>query len=173
VSVFDDAEALSEQGTFWSPRNPERDHPAKLTLQLERWEDVPSKFDPEKVRPVFVGRDRDGNLWKVPCDNLDLKPVHSGDVKQWNDDRRVFEVVANWGRTAPGEVVVFEYRGDRSYTNRAGQEVTTASFRFTRPKPAGDAGSASGADPGGDGPPPIGDAEAAGIAAEVDDDIFG
>jgi hypothetical protein len=157
---FEEAEQLAEHGTFWSPRDKEKGHPEKLVLRLERWENKPSKFKPDKERQVFVGRDRDGQLWFVPVDNLDLQPAWTGDVKRWNEERQVFEVVDNWGRTEPGEVVVFEYRGDRTYTNKDGQQVTTGSYRFTRKQP----------DPTVSGrveqPPPVSDDEADATAAE-------
>jgi hypothetical protein len=133
--AYDELEQLSERGTFWSPRDPSKQHPAKLVLRLERWEDVPSKYQPDRSRPVLVGRDRDGALWRVPCDNLDLQPLFTGDVKRWNDEKRVFEVVDNWGRTEPGEVVAVEYLGDRSYMNKQGHQVETGSYHPTRKQP--------------------------------------
>jgi hypothetical protein len=132
---FDEIESLSQSGTFWSPRDPEKHHPEKLVLRCTGWQTVASKYDTGKERPVLVGETRDGSVWKVPCDNLDLLPLHTGDVKEWNDDRGRFEIVDNWGPVRDGEVVAIEYRGDREYTNRAGLLVTTGTYRFTR-KPA-------------------------------------
>ena len=135
---FDEIESLSQSGTFWSPRDPEKQHPEKLVLRCTGWQTVTSKYDKAQERPVLVGEARDGNVWKVPCDNLDLLPLYTGDVKVWNDDKGVFEIVVNWGRVRVGEVVAIEYRGDRQYTNRAGQLVTTGSYRFTRRPGVGD-----------------------------------
>jgi hypothetical protein len=130
-NAFDEIEALSESGTFWSPRNPEKEHPAKLVLEGVRWDRVTSKFSSEE-RDVIVGRDRDGAVWKVATNNVDLRPLHTGDVTTWNDERRVFEVIDNIGPVRTGEFFAVEYRGDRQYTNRAGQLVTTGSYLITR-----------------------------------------
>jgi hypothetical protein len=133
---FDEVEVLSERGRFWSPRKSDQNgHPHKLVLKALRWERVPSKYSGSE-RPVLVGRAKDGTVWKVACDNLDLQPLWTGDVKRWNDVRRVFEVVANWGRVCEGEVVAVEYTGDRGFTTRDGQWATVGSFRSTRKPPA-------------------------------------
>jgi hypothetical protein len=160
---YEELEQLSERGTFWSPRDQGKQHPEKLVVQVERWESKPSKFNPERERPILVGRDRYGTLWMVPCDNLDLQPLYTGDVKAWNDEKKVFEVVGNWGRTAAGEVVAVEYAGDRNYTNREGQLVTTGSYRFMR-KPPDNTGGTTGAI---EQPPPIDDNESDGFASEL------
>jgi hypothetical protein len=149
--AYNELEELSERGTFWSPRDPSKQHPAKLVLKAQRWENITSKYHPDQSRPVLAGRDREGRLWLVPCDNLDLQPLHSGDVKAWNVEKHAFEVIANWGRTQPGETVAIEYVGDRSYLNSEGQQVTTGKFRVTR-KPPEPAGTASGDGPTDDIP---------------------
>ena len=134
---FDEIESLSQSGTFWSPRDPEKQHPEKLVLRCTGWQTVSSKYD-TKERPVLVGEARDGDVWKVPCDNLDLLPLYTGDVKKWNEERGAFEIVGNWGRVRVGEVVAIEYRGDREFTNRDGLLVTTGKYRFTRRPTVGD-----------------------------------
>jgi hypothetical protein len=88
---------------------------------------------------VLIGETRDDEAWKVPCDNLDLLPLHTGDVREWNADKGIYEVVDNWGPVRVGEIVAIEYRGDREYVNKVGQKVATGSFRTTRkPAPADD-----------------------------------
>ncbi len=132
---FAELEALSAHHTWWKPRDPEKNHPPKLVLKHERWETATSQFN-DRERDVAVGSDRDGQLWKVACDNLDLQPLRTGDIKEWNDDRKQFEVVGNYGPLREGEVFAVEYRGDRTYTNKDGKKVTTGSYRFTRKPPA-------------------------------------
>ncbi len=97
IDEFEELEALAERGTFWSPRDNAKDHPHELVLKAVRWEKVPSKYDPKNLRDVIVGKTKAGDVWKVACDNLDLAPLHTGEVKQWNDDKQEFEVVGNWG----------------------------------------------------------------------------
>src|SRR5438046_3011172 len=94
---FDELEALAERGTFWSPRDAEKNHPHTLVLRALRWETAASKFNPKKQRDIVVGKTKTGDTWKIACDNLDLAPLHTGEIKRWNDDERVFEVVDNWG----------------------------------------------------------------------------
>ena len=77
---FDELETLAERGIFWSPRDAEKQHPHKLVVRAVRWETTTSKFD-SKERDVIVATTRDGVTWKIACDNLDLAPLHTGEVK--------------------------------------------------------------------------------------------
>jgi hypothetical protein len=133
---FDELETLAERGRFWNPRNPDKNHPHRLVLRAVRWEKTKSKYSNDE-RDVLVGKTKTGETWNIPVDNLDLRPLYSGDRKEWNDELRVFEIVGHWGPVRAGEVFAVEYVGDRTYTNKNHQEVTTGSYRYTRKPPAG------------------------------------
>src|SRR4051794_33765136 len=79
---FDEVETLAERGRFWIPRNPEKDHPHKLVLKAIRWEKATSQFNADE-RDVLVGETKTNETWNIACDNLDLLPLHSGEVKRW------------------------------------------------------------------------------------------
>jgi hypothetical protein len=136
-----------ERGRPWNPRkNPADANP--LYGRAVKWSTGHTAHGEADFLTV---RDDDGTVWSVLVGTYRLRQdLQLGEISEWDSDANEYRVVDMVGPVKPGELVALEYRGERSFTNKEGRQVTSPDYRVMR-KP--------GAEPASDHVAVGGDAE--------------
>jgi hypothetical protein len=128
-SIKDTLAGEFERGQPWNPRK-NQDDPNPLYAEAVKWSTGTTAHGEAEFLSV---RDDDGQLWSILAGSYDLRrDLIDGEVREWDDDAKVYRVSKTLGWVAPGELLAIEYRGERTYTNKEGRQVTSPDYRTLR-----------------------------------------
>jgi hypothetical protein len=131
-SVREELAADFERGKPWNPRK-DQDAPNPLYGVGVNWSQGTTGFGTADFLTV---RDDAGVVWSILVGSYDLKKsLLVGEVSTWNETAGKYEVTDVLGPVKAGELLAIELRGERTYTNKQGKQVTTPSYNTLR-KPA-------------------------------------